>query len=79
MAESEELEEELRRHRANSSKAVARASGGYRDNDEVVRLLHRKRAAHHAQFLCGTAKRQLVEKRRAADSRVRDQYYDYRF
>ena len=75
MAESEDLEDELRRrHRSHGDRAES-----HRYDDEVVKMLHRKRAAHLAQFLCGSAKRRLVEQRRAADSRLREQYYGYRF
>ncbi|XP_065181174.1 circularly permutated Ras protein 1-like [Sycon ciliatum] len=75
MAESEDLEDELRRRHRSHGDGAER----HRYDDEVVKMLHRKRAAHLAQFLCGSAKRRLVEQRRAADSRLREQYYGYRF
>ena len=69
-------DEATTRGRGGRISGGGRMSGG--DSDARAKVLHRSKNAHMNQFLSGTGKRQLVEKRKASKE-VQQQYYSYQY
>lgn len=86
MSDQQQEEHAIFRETVTSMDSVlhsnAAASGGRisgrGNSDTMAKMLHRNRNAHMNQFLSGTAKRGLVEQRKATKE-VQQQYYSYQY
>ena len=65
-------------HSESAASSGRKRIGGGGNSDAMAKMLHRNRNAHMNQFLSGTAKRGLVEQRKATKE-VQQQYYSYQY
>ena len=82
LSDQQQEEHAIFREAMNSMDSVlhseSSSSGGGGNSDAMAKMLHRNRNAHMNQFLSGSAKRGLVEQRKASKE-VQQEYYRYQF